>query len=75
MGVTFFFHAPHIKQRGELQTSALLVRGEDRFGNYEMESPPDDDGGSAASDSHEKAVALYRAKEAELGKVTVTRLD
>lgn len=75
MGVTFCFHAPHIKQRGERRTSALLVRGEDRCGNYELETPPlaDDDDGAAAR--HEHAVALYRAKEAELGKATVTRLD
>lgn len=75
MGVTFCFHAPHIKQRGQHRTSALLVRGEDRHGNYELETPPADDAGPDAVKNHEHAVALYRAKEAELGKATVTRLD
>ena len=75
MGVTFCYHAPHIRQRGERRTSALLVRGEDRYGYYDLESPPDDDAGPAAIASREHAVALYRAKEAELGKATVTRLD
>lgn len=75
MGVTFCFHAPHIKQRGTRRTSALLVRGEDRYGFYDPEAPPDDNGGDEAVRNHEHAVALYRAKEAELGKATVTRLD
>jgi non-haem Fe2+, alpha-ketoglutarate-dependent halogenase len=75
MGITFCFHAPHIEQRGDRRTSALLVRGEDRYGHYDLESPPRDDGGAEAVRNHEVAVALYRAKEAELGKATVTRLD
>lgn len=75
MGVTFCYHAPHIKQRGVRRTSALLVRGEDRHGNYDLETPPRDNGGPEAVARHEHAVALYRGKEAELGKATVTRLD
>lgn len=75
MGVTFCFHAPHIKQRGDRRTSALLVRGEDRYGYYDLETPPSGNAGPDEIASHEHAVALYRAKEAEMGKATVTRLD
>lgn len=75
MGVTFCFQPPHLKQRGERRTSALLVRGEDRYGHYELETPPEADANAAAIAAHERGVELYRAKEAELGKKTVTRLD
>lgn len=75
MGITFCFQPPHLKQRGECRTSALLVRGEDRYGHYELETPPVAGAEEAAIAAHERGVALYRAKEAELGKKTVTRLD
>ena len=75
MGITFCFQPPHLKQRGERRTSALLVRGQDRYGHYELETPPQSDSDASAIAAHERGVALYRAKEAELGKKTVTRLD
>ncbi|MGB0631775.1 MAG: phytanoyl-CoA dioxygenase family protein [Alphaproteobacteria bacterium] len=75
MGLTFCFHAPHLKQRGSRRTSAMLVRGQDRYGYYDAEIPPSAGVDPDASARHEHAVALYRAKEAELGKKTVTRLD
>tara|TARA_Y100001954_G_scaffold104505_1_gene113727 strand:- start:5850 stop:6617 length:768 start_codon:yes stop_codon:yes gene_type:complete len=75
MGMTFCFHAPNLKQRGNKRTSVMLVRGEDRYGYYDEEIPPAADDDPDAGLRHEQAVALYRAKEAELGKKTVTRLD
>lgn len=75
MGITFCFQPPHLKQRGERRTSALLVRGEDRYGHYELETPPVVGAEDAAIAAHARGVELYRAKEAELGKKTVTRLD
>lgn len=75
MGVTFCYHPPHLKQRGERRTSALLVRGEDHYGHYERETPPGADADATAIASHKRGVELYRAKEAELGKKSVTRLD
>lgn len=75
MGLTFCFQAPHLKQRGSRRTSAMLVRGEDRFGYYDMELPPVGADADTCTARHAEAVALYRAKEAELGKKTVTRLD
>ena len=75
MGLTFCFHAPHVKQRGSTRTSAMLVRGADRFGYYEPEQPPMGADADTCAARHAEAVSLYRAKEAELGKKTVTRLD
>tara|TARA_B100000686_G_scaffold350895_1_gene448097 strand:+ start:1516 stop:2358 length:843 start_codon:yes stop_codon:yes gene_type:complete len=75
MGITFCFHSPHIKQRGKKRTSALLVRGSDRHGHYEIEKPPTKHESPEAIAEHERAVTLYRAKEKELGKKTVTRFD
>jgi hypothetical protein len=53
----------------------LLVRGEDRYGYYEHEVPPESDGGDVAIANHERGVELYRGKEQELGKETVARFD
>ena len=75
MGITFIYHPPGLGQIGEHRTSALLVRGEDRFGNFEPERPPAavDDPDTIAR--HERAVASYRDKVRELGNRTVARLD
>ena len=75
MGMTFCFHAPETQQRGKLRTSAMLVRGEDQFGYYEPELPPTGATAAQRRKRHVSAVALYRDKEAELGKKTLTRLD
>lgn len=75
MGITFCFHSPHLKQRGKRRTSALLVRGKDLHGHYEPEKAPTADESADAITEHERAVALYRGKEEELGKTTVTRFD
>lgn len=75
LGVTFIFHPPALGQLGEGRTSALLVRGEDRHGNFDHERPPvaADDPDTVAR--HEHAVAIYRAKIQELGNVTLKRFD
>jgi len=75
MGLTFIYHPPGLGQLGKERTSALLVRGEDRFGNFDHERPPlaADDPETIAR--HEHAVAIYRAKVRELGNATVTRYD
>ena len=75
IGVTFVYHPPHLRQIGSVRTSALLVRGQDRYGNFDLEQPP------AASDDpqtiarHERGAALYRAKAQELGNRNIGRLD
>ena len=75
MGMTFIYHAPHLDQIGDCRNSALLVRGEDRFGKFLHERPPvaADDPDTIAH--HEQSVARYREKIRELGNRTATRLD
>ena len=75
LGVTFVYHSPSLKQQGEVRTSALLVRGEDRYGYFEPEEPPlsADDPDTIAR--HERGAALYRAKAEELGNRTIARRD
>ncbi len=75
LGITFIFHSPALGQLGAGRTSALLVRGEDRYGHFDPEQPP-----VAADDSdtiarHEHAVAIYRDKIKELGNTTLKRFD
>ena len=75
LGITFIYHPPHLRQIGACRTSALPVRGEDRYGNFDHEVPPvaADDPRTIAN--HERFVALYRAKVRELGNATVARFD
>jgi len=75
LGVTFVYHPPSLHQQGEIRTSALLVRGEDRYGHFEPEQPPvsEDDPDTVAR--HERGAALYRAKAEELGNRTIARRD
>ena len=75
VGVTFVYHSPSLTQLGSLKTSALLVRGKDRYGHFEAEKPPlaADDPDTIAR--HERWAGLYRAKAAELGNATIARHD
>jgi ectoine hydroxylase-related dioxygenase (phytanoyl-CoA dioxygenase family) len=75
VGVTFVYHPPHLRQLGDIRTSALLVRGQDHYGNFEPEQPPvaPDDPETIAR--HERWAALYRAKAQELGNRTIARRD
>ena len=75
MGITLIYHAPHLRQIGDCRTSALLVRGKDRFGHFDHESPPDLNDEAANIARHDSAVRRYRAKVRELGNTPVARLD
>ncbi|NQU71313.1 MAG: phytanoyl-CoA dioxygenase family protein [Rhodospirillales bacterium] len=75
LGITFIYHPPGLRQLGEGRTSALLVRGEDRFGHLEAEQPPLAKDSPETIARHERAVGLYRDKVRELGNMTVTRFD
>ena len=75
MGITFIYHPPHLGQLGECRTSALLVRGEDGYGNFDHEQAPDAADMTGNIDRHVKAVSAYREKVREMGNITVTRLD
>ncbi len=75
LGLTFIYHPPHLRQLGSCRTSAMLVRGEDRYNNFDHEIPPvaADDPQTVAN--HERFLSLYRAKVRELGNAAVTRFD
>ncbi|MEE2970403.1 MAG: phytanoyl-CoA dioxygenase family protein [Pseudomonadota bacterium] len=75
LGITFIYHPPGLRQLGKVRTSAMLVRGEDRFGNFETERPPTAADDPATISRHEHSVGLYRDKVRELGNLTVTRFD
>jgi hypothetical protein len=75
MGMTFIYHPPRLRQFGEVRTSAMLVRGEDRYGNFDHEAPPDPSDEAGTRERFRQAVDLYRAKVRELGNSTITRFD
>ncbi len=75
VGISLIYHSPHLRQIGACRTSALLVRGEDRFGHFDHELPPGCEDDAATIARHEEAVLKYRAKVRELGNATVARLD
>jgi chlorinating enzyme len=52
MGLAIRYVAPHVRQTTGVPDSAMLVRGEDRFGHFEAEPPP-------VADMHPDAVALH----------------
>ncbi len=75
IGITFVYHPPHLRQKGQLRTTALLVRGEDRFGHFDMEQPPVSADDPETIAHHERCASLYRAKAQELGNQTIARFD
>ncbi len=75
IGVTFVYHPPHLRQIGRVRTSALLVRGQDRYGHFDPEQPPVSADDPETIARHERAASLYRAKAQELGNRNIGRLD
>ena len=60
IGLNLQYIAPHVRQLKHSGFSALLVRGEDRFGNYADESPAERDLDPAAVEWWKKQDALHR---------------
>lgn len=58
IGVAVRYIAPHVKQMMAEQDSAWLVRGEDTFGHFIHETPPNADMDAAALAEHERIMAL-----------------
>ena len=52
IGLAIRYIAPHVRQATGVPDTAMLVRGKDTYGNFEMETPP-------AADMHPDAVALH----------------
>lgn len=53
IGLAIRYIAPHVRQITGVPDSAMLVRGKDRYGHFEMETPP-------LADLHPDAVALHK---------------
>jgi len=67
--------APGVRQTTAVRATAMLMRGEDRYGHYVLdERPPVAPDDPATIERHERAVALYRAKAEECGNANAWRL-
>ena len=75
MGISGGFVPTRVRQTTSLLASALLVRGEDRYGNFPLdERPPVSPHDPATIACHDRAVTLYRDKAIECGNDTAWRL-
>ena len=77
IGVAIRYIAPHVQQVNVEQDSAWLVRGEDRYGHFVHETPPQADMDSAALAEHARIMklrqdVLYKGVQ---GKPAHTHLD
>ena len=54
-----------VRSMGSAKPAAMLVRGSDRHGHFELLGPPDRELDTAAIAAHEHAVSLYRASYVE----------
>jgi non-heme Fe2+,alpha-ketoglutarate-dependent halogenase len=60
IGIGMNFIAPSEKPLGKYKTATMLVRGEDRYGNFEKLRPPATELDDDAVAAHERAVTRYR---------------
>lgn len=60
IGIAIRYMAPHVRSVAGAE-SALLVRGRDRFGHFELETPPVADMDPAAIAEHDRVNALRQA--------------
>ena len=75
MGLSAGYLPTHIRQTTKLKATAMLVRGQDRYGYYlPNEKPPIAHDDPKTIQRQEKAVELYRAKSMECGNQTAWRL-
>lgn len=58
IGVAMRYIAPHVQQVNAPQDSAWLVRGEDRYGHFVHETPPERDMDEQALAEHERIMKL-----------------
>ncbi len=61
IGVAIRYIAPHVKQKEADKDSAWLVRGEDRYGYFIHETPPDADMDEAALAEYERIMKLRQS--------------
>ena len=65
IGLSIHYVSPRIAHTGSKRVTAMLVRGEDRYGHYDLVAPPEKDMDQQARRVHKDAVGRYRANYAE----------
>src|SRR5580658_566280 len=65
VGIGISYIPTHCRLTGTVRMCAPLVRGQDRYGNFEVLPPPETEFSSAALARHEGAYRLYRENYAE----------
>src|SRR6185437_9916935 len=65
VGIGISYIPTRCRLTGTVRMSAPLVRGEDRFGNFEFLPPPESEFSSAALARHDRAYRRYRENYAE----------
>ena len=61
IGIGLNYLPPHVRVNGPVRLKAMLVRGEDRFGNFELIDPPSAERDAKALAVHEEVSDRYRA--------------
>lgn len=65
IGLSIHYVSPRTAHTGSKRVTAMLVRGEDRYGYYDLAAPPEKDMDGRARRVHKDAVERYRASYAE----------
>jgi len=64
VGIGVSYIPPHVRHIGDTRLSAMLARGEDRFGNFDLETAPRANADAAAVAAHADALGrFWRASE------------
>ena len=62
IGLAIRYMSPHVRQTEGPAMSAILVRGEDKYGNYKVDLPPTTHLGTDAIRSHARSMAPHAAE-------------
>src|SRR5580692_2299568 len=71
VGIGLNYLPPHVRVNGPVRLRAMLVRGEDRYGNFDLIAPPPGERDAVALATHQEVSDRYR----ENYKVQVVRHD
>lgn len=74
IGLCFNYVRPDFRSVGKFRTCAMLVRGEDRWNNFDRVDPPTAEFDEQALADHERAVAVYRETYREQEAIHAERL-
>ena len=60
VGIGLNYMPPHVRLDGAVRCKAMLVRGEDRFGHFDLVEPPGRERDAAALAAHQEVSDRYR---------------